>query len=211
MSQTETLMYKVVFLGNKGVGIHSLVSRLTGNAVVQRAKSIPGVRQEEYKKRSVVHNKKEIEFAFYETLGQEQFRGSLTSSYFRYATGIIYVYDETNAQSFHDLKNWVKESAKSDGAFPFLIGNKVDLIQGGAPKAVDDATVNKFASDLMTNAMHVSATTGFGCEEAFKFITEFLINNAKASVKANVEGMDGFGLDDDQPPQSKTKKSHCSV
>jgi len=97
-------------------------------------------------------------------------------------------------------------AVKSDNPFPFLIGNKFDLIQGGAPRAVDDATVQRFANDLMTNPLHVSATTGFGCEEAFKAITDFLIKNAKASRKAAV------GEEDEKssaPPPKTQQKKKC--
>jgi len=193
MSQTETLMYKVVFLGNKGVGIHSLVSRLTGNRIVQRDRSIPaGTPQEEFKKRKIVHNKQEVEFAFYETLGQESFRGSLTSSYFRHASGIIYVYDETDAQSFQELTQWQVEANRfSTGSLmQFLIGNKFDLIQGGTPRAVEEERVQDTANSFMTNVMHVSATTGYGCEEAFQYITQQLLQHAKPSKKAVIDDTD---------------------
>jgi len=212
MSQNELLMYKVVFLGNKGVGIHSLVSRLTGNEVVQRDKNIPaGMCQEEFKKRRIVHDKKDIEFAFYETLGQESFRGSLTSSYFRHASGIIYVYDETDSQSFEDLKQWQVEANRfSTGSLlQFLIGNKFDLIQAGTPKAVDDSKIQDRANSFMTNPMHVSATTGLGCEEAFNYITQQLIQHAKPSKKAIVDEINFDDDGEDAAPKKKKKKSKC--
>jgi len=209
MSQSELLMYKVVFLGNKGVGIHSLVSRFTGNKIVQRDKNIPaGVCQEEFKKIRITHNKQEVEFAFYETLGQESFRGSLTSSYFRHASGIIYVYDETDAQSFQELAQWQVEANRfSSGALmQFLVGNKYDLVQAGTPCAVEQERVQDTANSFMTNAMHVSATSGFGCDDAFKYITQQLIQHAKPSKKAVVDGDDNtIDLNQRSQPGSKKK------
>jgi len=209
---TELLIYKVVFLGNKGVGIHSLVSRLTAAEVVPRERNIPaGVCQEEFKKRRIVHNKKEVEFVFYETLGQESFRGSLTSSYFRHASGIIYVYDETDAQSFQDIGQWQIEASRfSTGSLlQFVIGNKNDLVQTGTPRAVQDERVQELANSFMTNAMHVSAVNGSGCEEAFQYIADQLIQHAKPSKKAVVDGADDDAGAASAKPQPKKKKCMC--
>jgi len=208
MSQAD--VYKVVFLGNKGVGIHSLLCRLTGNEVVRYDRSIPGGDSAaEYKTRVINVNGKDAEFRFYETQGQEEFRGSLTSSYFRHSCGIIYAYDETDLQSFEDVRKSYLEASKfaSDGSMQFLIGNKNDLVDQGTPRAVQNEMAEDLANTFMTNPMHVSAATGAGCEEAFQYISGLLIQHGKSSKRGV-----NFGNDDgptDTVPKKSTPKRKC--
>jgi len=181
---TERFSFKVVFLGNKNIGKHSLLARLTGTPVDLRDQVQVGMPQEEKRKRVVTNGNKEYEFWFHETAGQEEFRGSVTSSYFRHAQAIIYAYDETDGQSFSDIQNvWMLEASRcgAEDLLFFLIGNKNDLVESGTPRAVSEAQAQEVANNFMTNPMHVSAQTGAGCEEAFNYISQHLIQHAKGS------------------------------
>jgi len=91
----------------------------------------------------------------------------------------------------------------ADGLICFLIGNKIDLVAAGTPRAVTDQQVQEKADTFMTNAMHVSALTGEGCEEAFKYITDYLIQHAKGSKTVGA-AMILEGTDDAKPASTST-------
>ena len=98
-------------------------------------------------------------------------------SYFRNATAVIYEYDETDAESFAEITSLVElvNSFSMEYLIFFLIGNKNDLVEAGTPRAVTDEQVQDMENTFMTKAMHVSAQTGAGCEEAFNYISQIII------------------------------------
>jgi len=213
-TMAERYSYKIVFLGNKGIGVHSTLARLTDTAA-DRHDQInvqAGMPQEEKRKRVVSDGNKEYEFWFHETAGQEIFRGSVTSSYFRHAVAIIYAYDETDPQSFADIQNWMLEATRcgADGLINFLIGNKMDLVEKGTPRGVSEAQAQELAGNsFVTNPMHVSALTGAGCEEAFNYITQHLIQHAKGSkIVTSVVG-DEEQKTSTRSPDKKKNKCMC--
>jgi len=206
------LSFKIVFLANKGIGVHSTLSRLTGNPpeMHEQVQIQVGMPQEEKRQRIVTVGNKEYTFWFHETAGQEIFRGKVTSSYFRHAVAIIYAYDETDASSFDDVQNWMTEASRcgAAGLLCFLIGNKMDLVASGTPRAVSEQQAQELANLFMTNPMHVSAKTGEGCEEAFNYITQTLIKQGKGTKMANVcpdEQVDSLPTSGD----GKKKSSKC--
>ena len=89
---------------------------------------------------------------------------------------MILVYDETDAQSFNELKNWVETAfSYTNGAMSFVVGNKTDLLQPGAPRPVTEEQAQTYANSLFATLHHVSALTGSGTEETFNSITQQLI------------------------------------
>lgn len=101
---------------------------------------------------------------------------SLTSSYFRNAAAVIYVYDETDAQTFKELSSWEQTaSCYTNGAMSFVVGNKTDLLQPNGPRPVTEEQAQAFANSLFASLHHVSAQSGSGTEEAFNSITQQLI------------------------------------
>lgn len=67
-------------------------------------------------------------FFFRDTAGQERFR-TITTAYYRGAMGIILVYDITDAKTFENIKNWIRnieENASAD-VERILLGNKCEL------------------------------------------------------------------------------------
>jgi len=124
---------------------------------------------------------------------------------------IIYAYDETDGQSFADINNWMVEAQRcgADAVYSFLIGNKNDLIESGTPRAVSEAQAQEVADRFLTNPMHVSALTGAGCEEAFNYITQHLIQHAKGSKLVSPIADDQQGSSDSKPATQKKNKCMC--
>jgi len=72
---------------------------------------------------------KRVKLTIWDTAGQERFR-TLTSSYYRGAHGVVFVYDVTRKETFESLGDiWMQEVdmySTIDDAVKLVVANKVD-------------------------------------------------------------------------------------
>lgn len=118
-------IWKVVLVGDSGVGKTNLLSRFTRNEFNAESKSTIGV---EFATRNVNIKGKMVRAQIWDTAGQERYR-AITSVYYRGAVGALVVYDLTKPQTFHNLDKWLqelREHAESTVRI-MLVGNKTDL------------------------------------------------------------------------------------
>ncbi|KAG0613707.1 hypothetical protein M758_6G123600 [Ceratodon purpureus] len=119
-------LFKILLVGNSGVGKSSLLLRFTAGKFDDLSPTI-GV---DFKVKMVDLQRKRLKLTIWDTAGQERFR-TLTSTYYRGAQGIILAYDVTRRATFTDLSDvWLKEVERfstNKDCIKMLIGNKVDL------------------------------------------------------------------------------------
>ncbi|KAL8584058.1 Ras-related protein Rab-11B [Nucella lapillus] len=118
-------IWKVVLVGDSGVGKTNLLSRFTRNEFNAESKSTIGV---EFATRNMTIRGKMVRAQIWDTAGQERYR-AITSVYYRGAVGALVVYDLTKPQSFENLDKWLeelKEHAETSARI-MLVGNKTDL------------------------------------------------------------------------------------
>uniref|UniRef100_A0A8C9P0T8 Uncharacterized protein n=1 Tax=Spermophilus dauricus TaxID=99837 RepID=A0A8C9P0T8_SPEDA len=82
-------LFKVVLIGDSGVGKSNLLSRFTRNEFNLESKSTIGV---EFATRSIQVDGKTIKAPIWDTAGQERYR-AITSAYYHGAVGALLVYD----------------------------------------------------------------------------------------------------------------------
>lgn len=119
-------LFKVVLIGDSGVGKSNLLSRFSKNEFNLESKATIGV---EFATKNVeLENNTKIKAQIWDTAGQERYR-AITSSYYRGALGALIVFDVTKAKSFENLENWISElsSYASNDIISLIIGNKQDL------------------------------------------------------------------------------------
>jgi len=118
-------LFKVVLIGDSGVGKSNLLSRFTRNEFNLESKSTIGV---EFATKSIQSDGKTIKAQIWDTAGQERYR-AITSAYYRGAVGALLVYDISKRISYDNVSIWLKELR--DHADPniviMLVGNKKDL------------------------------------------------------------------------------------
>merc|ERR1712010_395309 len=118
-------LYKVVLIGDSGVGKSNLLSRFTRNEFNLETKSTIGV---EFATRSIQADGKTIKAQIWDTAGQERYR-AITSAYYRGAVGALLVYDISKQVTFKNVERWLTELREN--AAPniviMLVGNKSDL------------------------------------------------------------------------------------
>ncbi|XP_021768962.1 ras-related protein Rab2BV-like [Chenopodium quinoa] len=118
-------LFKIVLIGDSGVGKSNILSRFTRNEFCLESKSTIGV---EFATRTLQIEGKVVKAQIWDTAGQERYR-AITSAYYRGAVGALLVYDLTKKQSFDNVNRWLHElrDHADSNIVIMLVGNKSDL------------------------------------------------------------------------------------
>ncbi|MFS7902838.1 putative small GTP-binding protein [Helianthus anomalus] len=101
----DDYLFKIVLLGDSGVGKSNLLARFARNEFYSNSKSTIGV---EFQTQKMEVNGKEIKAQIWDTAGQERFR-AVTSAYYRGAVEDLVVYDVSRRQTFDSVGRWLNE------------------------------------------------------------------------------------------------------
>ncbi|CAN0897459.1 Ras-related protein Rab11D [Linum grandiflorum] len=173
-------LFKLVLIGDSGVGKSNLLSRFTKNEFNLESKSTIGV---EFATKTINIDSKVIKAQIWDTAGQERYR-AITSAYYRGAVGALLVYDVTRHSTFENAARWLRElrDHTDPNMVVMLIGNKSDLRH---LVAVQTEEAKAFAERETLYFMETSALTATNVESAF---TEVLSQIYKIASKRAVEG-----------------------
>lgn len=118
-------LFKVVLIGDSGVGKSNLLSRFTRDEFNLESKSTIGV---EFATRSIQVDGKTIKAQIWDTAGQERYR-AITSAYYRGAVGAVVVYDIAHHVTYENVNRWLQElrNHADQNVVVVLVGNKSDL------------------------------------------------------------------------------------
>lgn len=117
-------LYKLVLVGDSGVGKSNLLARFTRNAFSEETRSTIGV---EFATKTLLLSTTTIKTQVWDTAGQERYR-AITAAYYRGALGAVLVYDITNRLTFNNVLVWLTElRAYVSTLLVLLVGNKTDL------------------------------------------------------------------------------------
>ncbi|KAL7593114.1 ras-related protein RABA1f [Lactuca sativa] len=155
-------LYKVVLIGDSGVGKSNLLSRFSKNEFSLDSKSTIGV---EFATRSIRVEDKTIKGQIWDTAGQERYR-AITSAYYRGTVGALIVYDITRKVTFDNIERWLKELREhtDQNIVIMLVGNKADL---GHLRAVTTDEAKAFSERENVFFMETSALESLNVEKAF--------------------------------------------
>jgi len=120
---TPDLIYKLIILGDSGVGKTQYTSQwLTGSPIETKATISLSLASKAFQ-----INGKVVKVQFWDTAGQEQFR-SLTRQYYRGSMGVILMYSVIDRESFDSIPKWLDDlySNIDDDTKVILVGNKSD-------------------------------------------------------------------------------------
>ena len=118
-------VFKVVLIGDSGVGKSNLMFRFTDDNFKANNVSTVGV---DLRVKTINVDNKILRLQLWDTAGQERFR-SIMPSYYRGCHAIVYVYSIDNAESLTNLLKWMWEVDENLDEQPvrLIVGSKNDL------------------------------------------------------------------------------------
>uniref|UniRef100_A0A8R7R764 Ras-related protein RABA3 n=2 Tax=Triticum urartu TaxID=4572 RepID=A0A8R7R764_TRIUA len=161
----EDYVFKVVVIGDSGVGKTQLLGRFTRGDFCLDSKSTIGI---EFQTRAADIAGRRVKAQIWDTAGQERYR-AVTSAYYRGALGAMLVYDVTRRDSFAHAARWVAElRAHADKSIVVaLVGNKADLAAVPGRREVEADEAEAFAEEQGLFFYEASALSGDNVEAAF--------------------------------------------
>lgn len=177
-------LFKIVLIGDSGVGKSNILSRFTRNEFCLESKSTIGV---EFATRTLQVEGKTVKAQIWDTAGQERYR-AITSAYYRGAVGALVVYDLTKRQTFENVQRWLRElrDHADSNIVIMLAGNKSDL---NHLRVVAEHDAQLFAEKEGLSFLETSALEAHNVEKAFQTILldiyQIISRKALAAQEAN--------------------------
>eukprot|EP00745_Piridium_sociabile_P016807 TRINITY_DN25053_c0_g1_i1.p1 TRINITY_DN25053_c0_g1~~TRINITY_DN25053_c0_g1_i1.p1 ORF type:complete len:210 (-),score=64.63 TRINITY_DN25053_c0_g1_i1:276-905(-) len=162
MAKTYDYLFKLLLIGDSGVGKTCLLFRFSEDAFNSTFISTIGI---DFKIRTIELDGKKIKLQIWDTAGQERFR-TITTAYYRGAMGIMLVYDITNEKSFDNIRNWIRniEEHASKDVEKMVLGNKCDM---NDRRQVSKERGEQLAIEHGIKFMETSAKASVNVDDAF--------------------------------------------
>lgn len=190
VGQEYDYLYKVVLIGDSGVGKSNLLSRFTRNEFNLETKSTIGV---EFATRSIQADGKTIKAQIWDTAGQERYR-AITSAYYRGAVGALLVYDISKQVTFKNVERWLTELRENaaQNIVIMLVGNKSDLRH---LREVPTEAAKEYAEKNGLSFIETSALDSTNVELAFQNILTEIYHQSSRPTGGETEESNGEETD----------------
>jgi small GTP-binding protein len=186
-------LYKIVMLGDSGVGKTSLVARLT-NPSAPLNHDISATMGIEFDTQLLDTPHGRVKAQIWDTAGQERFARVLLPTYFRKARGVVLVFDTTSLKSLESLgERWMVQlcdHANSDDLAKLLVGNKCDLVD---QREVSTERAMAFCKEYGMEYIETSAKSGSNVLEAFEKLVSAVHERGMAGNSGGGGGSGGAG------------------
>ena len=162
--------FKIISLGDSGVGKSSIFRRYTENKFDEDTMSTIGLAFAD--KELTLQNKEKVKLKLVDTGGQERYK-SLAKNYYKNADGVIFVFSHNDKDSFDHIIDWIElfDQNTTNKEIPkFLIGNKNDLKKFNEEESFDDF----IQQHKILRYISTSAKDNINIAEIFKEIAEII-------------------------------------
>jgi small GTP-binding protein len=188
--------YKVVMLGDSGVGKTALVNRISEGAFSES--HVPTVGSQ-FIALPLEVNSKRMTLELWDTAGQEVYR-SLVGFYTREAKGAFLVCDVTNDQTYQGLPEWIKfVNEQAPGVKIIIFANKIDLDE---QRVIPADKLAEFAKSNGVELVEGSAKLGQNTTDAFEKMGELMLSTSSSAAVPVSIAADDLG-------KKKGKKEGC--
>ncbi|ELP90270.1 ehrab7g protein, putative [Entamoeba invadens IP1] len=166
-------MFKIILIGESGVGKTSLINRYVENSFDPVYKSTIGC---DFLSKNVQYEGVEYVLQIWDTAGHEKF-SSMISSFYRGSDGAFVVFDVTDTASFSNLDSWINEfSGSINNDVPIIVcGNKTDLEN----RCVPTASAQQWCDLRNYTYVESSAKSSAGVTDMFATIVKLIVDNKK--------------------------------
>lgn len=180
------IIFKVVLIGDSGVGKTNILSRYVRDEFSIETKSTVGV---EFGSKIIKSNSSLIKVQIWDTAGQERYK-AITNAYYKGTKGALVVYDISRRDTFNSIDRWIgelKNNGEADVCIT-LIGNKSDLED---QRTVTQQEAIEKAEQYKIAYCETSAMQAINIEKAFTIMIEEIY---KKMTKPKDENADDNGL-----------------
>ncbi len=170
--KTTDYIFKIVVLGDAGVGKSALTIRFATNSFIDNYTVTLGMNLVTKHVTLTGSDGSEIavEYAVWDIGGQPNFK-TILPMYYQGAFGALVVYDLTKKKSFENIEFWMKDIKKHCGEVPLIIiGNKSDLISERAITIEEGLEFTKKVKETWSEEIlfiETSAKENIGVTEAY--------------------------------------------
>ncbi|MEE6492851.1 hypothetical protein FKM82_016651 [Ascaphus truei] len=177
MAKQYDVLFRLLLIGDSGVGKTCLLCRFTDNEFHPSHISTIGV---DFKMKTIDVDGIKVRIQIWDTAGQERYQ-TITKQYYRRAQGIFLVYDITSERSYQHIMKWASDVDEyaPDGVQKILIGNKADEEQ---KRQVGKNQGVKLAEEYGMDFFETSACTNFNIKESFTRLTELVLQAHKKEL-----------------------------
>ncbi|KAF9948524.1 hypothetical protein BGZ72_009586 [Mortierella alpina] len=135
-------LYKVVMVGDAGVGKSDLVLRFIKNEFKEGSESTIGI---EFASKCIPIDTKIIKAQVWDMGTAENWSRALIAAYYRRAVGVILVYDISKRATFERVDRWLKQAREHGDTHIriMLVGNKSDLTH---QRSISQDEASRFAA-----------------------------------------------------------------
>lgn len=173
-------LFKIVTIGDSGVGKSCILSRFAINEFDESSKSTIGV---EFRSKTIKSIGKRVKLQIWDTAGQERYR-AITNAYYRGTMGVMLVFDLSRPETFRNLDLWLTEIRNNTSCLRItLVGNKADLRH---LRMVATADAKAYAEKNGLDYIETSAKDATNVDKAFTDIAVKLLKDFKITRDSNM-------------------------
>ncbi|MBY9002610.1 MAG: GTP-binding protein [Candidatus Lokiarchaeota archaeon] len=170
MSQLKKFVFKIVVVGDGGIGKSTMIQRLITGRFIEQKITI-GTDLASW---SINLDDLAIRLQIWDFAGEKRFRFFLPN-YSRGADGCLLCYDITRYTSFQNLQEWydiIKENTSNPGYV--LVGGKVDLADSRRTVQLEEA--EEFQNEYnIPYHFETSSKSGYKTNEIFETLTRLIL------------------------------------
>ncbi len=171
----DIVMFKLITLGDSGVGKTSILKRFVNGKFEEKTISTIGFGTST--KDMTLKNGNKIRLKMIDTAGQENYQ-ALATTYIKNADAVFFVFAHDDRESFSNIKKWldnfkeINRRVDFNKTFPaYLVGNKCDL-----PHEMKEEEIQQLKTDNnFYGYIDTSAKDDIGINQVFDDIGEMLI------------------------------------
>ena len=194
IKDVDFIEFKIITLGDSGVGKTSIIKRFYDNSFNSNNASTIGMN---CVVKDLYFNKQKVSLKLVDTCGQEKYR-ALTKSYLKNVNAVFFVFAFNDKDSFDNINEWMeffKENYRINEIPHILLGNKCDL-----NGEIDENIIDEYVKTNKLKYIKTSAKDNINIKESFEELGRMLYQKDKPSNKQENK----FLISYKQP-----KRKHC--